>query len=168
MGVLGLDFFIFFRGMKALYRVTRQMSSSVKEKSKPKDSNDPRYIQINKMLFDPNFQQFIPKERIMNSKKIHPKDSPVYVGDQVHLQQIDLIERAWCYLKLKEQQEFNDKVSLQYEMIRKAMLVLAKRNNQLYQDALVKNEVELFPKSLRIQTETYSSLGWDYNMDRNQ
>ena len=77
--------------------------------------------------------------------------------------EIDVIERAWLVHKYQERIEKAQAIRDQYTCIHEAMEELERVDPARFQGALVKNEVETFPKRLRVAPEFRPSLKtWDY------
>ncbi|KAJ3325353.1 hypothetical protein HDV06_004212 [Boothiomyces sp. JEL0866] len=129
---------------------------------------DPRYIAIKKMLYDPAIKESDPEKQRANALQPSTAESPVYIGEDAEKAQIDLVERMWAIKKQTEHQEFIDSIKRRYTAMRKANEALEKLDKRLFEGTLQKNEVESFPRKLRIVTETPPLLGWDYEMDRHQ
>ncbi|KAJ3268842.1 hypothetical protein HDV01_002161 [Terramyces sp. JEL0728] len=127
---------------------------------------DPRYIAIKKMLYDPSIKESDPEKQKANALRQSTAESPVYIGEDTEKAQIDLVERMWAIKKQTEQQNFIDSIKRKYSAMRKANEALEKLDKRLFEGTLQKNEVEAFPRKLRIVTETPPLLGWDYDMDR--
>ncbi|CAG8433221.1 533_t:CDS:1 [Ambispora gerdemannii] len=76
----------------------------------------------------------------------------------------ETIERAWKLFLRNRRRARNLEMRAKYRMIRKANLELEKLDPQLFKVSLnVHHDDRLFPKKMKVPTETPSLSGWDYN-----
>lgn len=120
---------------------------------------DARYALIKKMIYD----NPIPAAPV---KANSPRDSPVYVGSDSELIDIEELERSYClHLQLEKEQKLNTLKEL-YTSMRCANEELKRKDERLFNGAQIKLSEHLqFPKRLRIPTETPPRNGWDYAMN---
>ncbi|EGF81195.1 hypothetical protein BATDEDRAFT_7300, partial [Batrachochytrium dendrobatidis JAM81] len=66
----------------------------------------------------------------------------------------ETIERAWCLLKQQESVMTMNALKRKYSAMRAAMEELEKTDSRLFNGTLEKAEVQLFPKRMRVPTDT--------------
>ncbi|KAJ3159542.1 hypothetical protein HDU86_001551 [Geranomyces michiganensis] len=80
---------------------------------------------------------------------------------------VDAIERAWAVEKHKEAAAKTKELRGMYESMRLAMEELERTDSRLFEAAKVgadREQVVVFPRRLRVPTETPPLDGWDYEM----
>ncbi|KAJ3041077.1 hypothetical protein HDV00_009977 [Rhizophlyctis rosea] len=122
---------------------------------------DPRYQLIKDMLYDRN----VPTTKGVPFQKITYEDytSPLPPQSDEFETKKDLIERAWVVVKKKEAVQRVAELRAKYECMRKAMEELKKTDTRLFEAAaqVDRETVTVFPRRLRIPTETPPLRGWD-------
>ena len=138
----------------------------VSQIKKPAPTNDSRHVLIKKMLYDeiPGFVKPI----VQKATPTIARENPVYVGNDPTLRMQDNVERVWCLYKMQEKQEQMQVIKRTFNSMREAMEKLQMMDKRLFEAALLKKDVELFPRRMKIPTETSSKLGWDYEMNHNR
>nr|KAJ3418134.1 39S ribosomal protein L28, mitochondrial [Polyrhizophydium stewartii] len=145
-------------------------NSGTKKKSSKDGIQDPRLQHIKSVLYDnagatqgaPLVQAPSQREATEVSRK-----SAVYTGPDSARMQRETIERAWCLLKKQEADEITAGLRRRFLAMRSAMQELEQLDPRLFEGTQGRKEVELFPKRLRVPTETPPMLGWDYERNHN-
>ncbi|KAG2207394.1 hypothetical protein INT47_006869 [Mucor saturninus] len=78
------------------------------------------------------------------------------------LEQHETIERAWKLHRMRQREQRERSLELQFRAMNVAMNELEKTNDRLFKGALVKSRHITYPKQAKIPTETPSTQGWDY------
>ncbi|KAJ3302658.1 hypothetical protein HDV03_004778 [Kappamyces sp. JEL0829] len=136
-----------------------------------------RFTMIRGMLYDAAVPSTSPSTHSSLIKMPSARETPVWTpsheqtgsveelkGHDSH--QRDLIERAWAKERSIEDERALAEIRERFVKMHLAMTRLQELDPRLFEAALVKDEVALMPKRLRVATETISPLGWDYEMDR--
>lgn len=127
-------------------------------------SVDPRYTIIKEMLYNPAQRSYA--EPVIKS---HTKLSPVYIESDTAKAQEDTIERAWLLFKQNEKKIEEERIQKVYQSMHSAMEHLKINHPAHFKEALIKDEAIYVPKMFRIATHNVSpTLGWDYEMNRNE
>ena len=137
-------------------------------KSKKGGVQDPRHVLIKEMLYDKKVPSTDPKDFKPNIKPPSTKPSPVYIGQDPIEQEIDQVERMWYLIKHQEAQRQTTELKQVAMSMRAAMERLEQVDSRLFEDALKKEKVQLFPRKFRVPTESPSPLGWDYEINRHE
>lgn len=78
------------------------------------------------------------------------------------LEQHETIERAWKLHRMRQREQRERSLELQFRAMNVAMNELEKTSDRLFKGALVKSRHITYPKQAKIPTETPSTQGWDY------
>ncbi|KAI9340627.1 mitochondrial ribosomal protein L28-domain-containing protein [Pilaira anomala] len=78
------------------------------------------------------------------------------------LEQHETIERAWKLHRMRQREQRERSLELQFRAMNSAMNELEKTSDRLFKGALVKSRHVTYPKQAKIPTETPSTQGWDY------
>ncbi|KAJ3072139.1 hypothetical protein HDU98_004151 [Podochytrium sp. JEL0797] len=83
------------------------------------------------------------------------------------LSQREIVERMWCHLKAKEAVDTETRLAKKYLRIRMAMEDLEANHKDLFEgtaqvSASAIDQGEIFPRRLRVPTETPPTNGWEY------
>jgi Mitochondrial ribosomal protein L28 len=146
-----------------LPRAIRRFASAA-QKTLPKKSvtQDWRSVLIKKMIYDN------PASRTP-TPAVSLRESPVYVGEDADTLMAEELERAYCVHLQLEKEAHIKRIREGYTSMRLAMEQLEKVDKRLFEGTMVQlKEHELFPKRMRVPTETPPLNGWDYEMDRNK
>ncbi|KAJ3328288.1 hypothetical protein HDU91_004149, partial [Kappamyces sp. JEL0680] len=142
--------------------------------------NDPRYTAGTLtlgMLYDAAVPSTSPSTHSSLIKMPSARETPVWTPSHEQTESVeelkghdshqrDLIERAWAKERSIEDERALAEIRERFVKMHLAMTRLQELDPRLFEAALVKDEVALMPKRLRVATETISPLGWDYEMDR--
>jgi large subunit ribosomal protein L40 len=79
-----------------------------------------------------------------------------------NLEQHETIERAWKLHRMRQREQRERSLELQFRAMNSAMNELEKTSDRLFKGALVKSRHITYPKQAKIPTETPSTQGWDY------
>ncbi|KAJ3023669.1 hypothetical protein HKX48_001893 [Thoreauomyces humboldtii] len=139
-------------------------SPDAAKKAKDATTADKRYQLIREMLYD----RTVPTTpaRPVKLPTAESVSCPVVIGDST-VAQMDTIERAWAMEKQKEAAAKVAELRDMYESMREAMVQLEKTDVRLFEAAKVgaaRKDVTVFPRRLRVPTETPPIDGWDYDM----
>lgn len=78
------------------------------------------------------------------------------------LEQHETIERAWKLHRMRQREQRERSLELQFRAMNVAMNELEKTSDRLFKGALVKSRHITYPKQAKIPTETPSTQGWDH------
>jgi hypothetical protein len=135
------------------------VDATMKESKKKLGTQDSRYVLIKKMIYDNQIDSPPPKQ-------IKLRDSPVYVGIDENLTMAEELERLYCLNLQIEKSKQMQMLKDNYQSMNNAMNALFKIDQRLFKGSLVKlNEHKVFPKRMRIPTETPPINAWDYLAD---
>ncbi|KAI8823581.1 uncharacterized protein EV422DRAFT_521554 [Fimicolochytrium jonesii] len=143
---------------------TSSPHNTVTKKDKDVISGDKRYQLIKEMLYSKETPSTPAKP--LGTQPLDPRSSPVST-ESPQAQRIDTIERAWTLEKQKEAVAKVAELRGMYESMREAMEELEKTDTRLFEAAKSgsdREKVVVFPKRLRVPTETPPLDGWDYEM----
>ncbi|TPX31732.1 hypothetical protein SmJEL517_g05003 [Synchytrium microbalum] len=163
------------------YRYDSTTSSSSSKKARKLDVTDKRVAAIRDILY------------AETTKPTHmPHGLPPQM-DVAHIKPVkDTIERAWAVKKMDEKHAIVDEVKRKYTAMRKAMEALQSIDSRLFEGAVANNRIErgtnlhpatstpdnttaegdaqspqpvlVFPRRLRVPTETPPIKGWKYQL----
>ncbi|KAJ3281554.1 39S ribosomal protein L28, mitochondrial [Borealophlyctis nickersoniae] len=129
-------------------------------------AGDARYALIRDMLYNRSVPTTKPADpaRITLATATTPLPQPATASQDTI--QHDAIERAWALVKQKEAVERVKEVRAKYTAMRLAMEELERTDARLFEAAarVDKEEVKVFPRTLRVPTETPPAKGWNYDM----
>ncbi|KAI9095214.1 mitochondrial ribosomal protein L28-domain-containing protein [Phlyctochytrium arcticum] len=150
----------------SLPTLSRNATTGTTKKVKDTTSADQRYQLIQDILYDKNVPTT--PARPIPAPSVHSFTHAVatHPSNPEAVKQ-DTIERAWALHKEREAVAKVAEVRAIYESMRAAMEELEKVDKRLFEAAKVgtdPEEVTVFPRRLRVPTETPPVDGWDYEM----
>ncbi|KAJ3164213.1 hypothetical protein HDU88_005525 [Geranomyces variabilis] len=140
------------------------LSAQANKKVKDVLSSDKRYSLIREILYDKDVPTTPAKPvRQLTAQSV---SNPIATRRE-HDAKVDAIERAWAIEKHKEAAAKMQELRGMYESMRLAMEELERTDSRLFEAAKVgadREKVIVFPRRLRVPTETPPLDGWDYEM----
>lgn len=147
-------------------RYNRTSASASSKKVKDVSASDKRYQSIRDMLYSRDVPTTMRRPIPPTTAKSFA-DSVADPSTNPEAAKRDAIERAWALLKQREAVEKIKELRGMYQSMREAMEELEKTDTRLFEAAKVgasKEEVVVFPRRLRVPTETPPVSGWEYQM----
>ncbi|CAG8456449.1 hypothetical protein C2G38_2105528 [Gigaspora rosea] len=142
-----------FSYRSALSTSIRGLLARTVKKSKPKSEipgsqnaniTDTRYQIIKRILYE------TPKPEL---PKMTEQD----------LEKHETIDRAWKLFLRNQQEERENELAAKYRMLNEANLELEKLGSRLFNSAQIGNKIMMFPRQMKIPTETPPLNGWNYD-----
>ncbi|KAI8922028.1 mitochondrial ribosomal protein L28-domain-containing protein [Powellomyces hirtus] len=143
--------------------VRHNQTDAASKKVKEISGADKRYQLIRDILYSKD----VPSTSAKPLRPLTAKSVSCPVSTNADDAKVDTIERAWALEKQKEAAAKVAELRGMYESMRAAMEELEKTDSRLFEAAKVgadKDEVVVFPRRLRVPTETPPIDGWDYEM----
>ncbi|KAJ3180106.1 hypothetical protein HDU87_002331 [Geranomyces variabilis] len=140
------------------------LTSQANKKVKDVLSSDKRYSLIREILYDKDVPTTPAKP--VQQLTAQSVSNPIATRRE-HDAKVDAIERAWAIEKQKEAAAKMEELRGMYESMRLAMEELERTDSRLFEAAKVgadREKVVVFPRRLRVPTETPPLDGWDYEM----
>ncbi|TPX70695.1 hypothetical protein SpCBS45565_g01586 [Spizellomyces sp. 'palustris'] len=145
---------------------TRYNSSTSNKKVKDVSGADKRYQLIRDILYSREVPTTQPKPIPPASAALFTAPVATDPANRRALKR-DAIERAWAILKEREAVAKVQELRGMYESMRSAMEELERTDRRLFEAAKVATDREVvvvFPRRLRVPTDTPPLEGWDYDM----
>ncbi|CAG8710474.1 8722_t:CDS:1, partial [Scutellospora calospora] len=79
------------------------------------------------------------------------------------LERHQTIDRAWKLFIRNQQEERENELAAKYRMLNEANIELEKLGPRLFNSAQMGNKTIMFPRQLKVPTETPPLNGWNYN-----
>ncbi|CAG8481565.1 17152_t:CDS:2 [Dentiscutata heterogama] len=126
------------------------------QKSKPKSSSPDIPGSQNANITDTRYQII---KRILYET---PKPELPKMTEQ-DLERHETIDRAWKLFLRNQQEERENELAAKYRMLNEANIELEKLGPRLFNSAQMGNKIMMFPRQMKIPTETPPLNGWNYD-----